>query len=189
MEPSGIAATPCCSELREQAPVLLDATTRLRDNLHPQSAKLLPDVVRLRNCYYSNLLKEYNTLPIDIERALMHDYSATPQQRELQLGTEAHITVHQWIDQGGIAGAVVQAGSLKAIHERFCERLPPALLGVSNPETGEVRQVIPGAFRTRDVKARNHVPISPKAVPRFSDASPYTGDIVQILANLHRHPI
>jgi Fic family protein len=127
----------------------------------------LADLVRTMNCYYSNLIEGRATHPVDIELALKGDYSRDARKRDLQLEAQAHITVQQWIDAGGLDGRVVTEDSIREIHRRFCEHLPSDLLSVEDPITKERAQVIPGALRTRDVKVGQHVAISPGAVPRF----------------------
>ena len=119
------------------------------------------------NCYYSNLIEGHNTHPVDIERAMNNDYSADGKKRDLQLEARAHITVQKWIDDGGIDGDAIAPDAVMEIHKRFCDLLPPDLLFVENPETGERLPVVPGGLRTRDVKVGDHVAISPGAVPRF----------------------
>ncbi len=84
------------------------------------------------NCYYTNLIEGHATHPIDIERALSN-YSKEPAKRDLQLEATAHIAVQEWIDKGGLKGRVVHTESVREIHRRFCERLPPDLLVVEAP--------------------------------------------------------
>jgi Fic family protein len=127
----------------------------------------LADLVRTMNCYYSTLIEGHATHPVDIELALKGDYSRDARKRDLQLEAQAHITVQQWIDAGGLDGRVVTEDSIREIHRRFCEHLPSDLLSVEDPITKQRAQVIPGALRTRDVKVGQHVAISPGAVPRF----------------------
>jgi Fic family protein len=127
----------------------------------------LADLVRTMNCYYSNLIEGHATHPVDIERALKGDYSQDARKRDLQLEAQAHITVQQWIDSGGLDGRVVTESSIREIHRRFCQLLPAELLWVEDPVTTEKAQVLPGALRTREVKVGQHVAISPGAVPRF----------------------
>jgi Fic family protein len=127
----------------------------------------LADLVRTMNCYYSNLIEGHATHPVDIELALNGDYSQDARKRDLQLEAQAHITVQQWIDAGGLDGRVVTESSIREIHRRFCELLPAELLSVEDPLNKERAQVIPGALRTRDVKVGQHIAISPGAVPRF----------------------
>jgi Fic family protein len=127
----------------------------------------LADLVRAMNCYYSNLIEGHDTHPVDIERALRNDYSADPHRRSLQLEAKAHITVQQWIDQGGLKGRATTAEGICQIHRRFCELLPDDLLWVTEPDTGERLRVLPGEIRRRRVRVGAHVPISPGALARF----------------------
>ncbi|WP_462323011.1 Fic family protein [Halochromatium sp.] len=128
----------------------------------------LADLVRAMNCYYSNLIEGHDTHPVDIERALKDDYSTNPETRNLQLEARAHIAVQQWIDDGGLPdGQAVTYAGLRAIHKRFAEALPEALLWAEDPDTGRRIRVTPGLLRTQDVRVGRHVAISPGAVPRF----------------------
>jgi Fic family protein len=117
----------------------------------------LADLVRVTNCYYSNLIEGHNTHPVDIERALKKELSADARKRDLQHESQAHIAVQQWIDAGGLKGRrAITIEGIREIHFRFCELLPEDLLWV-----------IPGELRNRDVQVGQHVAISPGALPRF----------------------
>ena len=151
----------------------------------------LADLVRAMNCYYSNLIEGHDTHPIDIERALKDDYSADPEQRNLQLEAKAHIAVQQWIDDGGLAGRATTSDGVREIHRRFCELLPEELLWVEYPDTGERDRVIPGELRERDVQVGRHIPVSPGVLPcfmtRFEDAYRNLGRTDSILAAATAH--
>lgn len=95
------------------------------------------------------------------------DYSADPKKRNLQLEATAHVAVQKWIDEDGMAEQPTAPASIIELHRRFCELLPPELLFVENPKTGEKIPVVPGELRTRYVEVGRHVAISPGAVPRF----------------------
>jgi len=127
----------------------------------------LADLVRAMNSYYSNLIEGHDTHPVDIERALKKDYSTDPEQRNLQLEAEAHVTVQKWIDEGGLKGRATTTDAILEIHRRFCELLPEELLIVEHPTTKEKLPVIPGELRQHDVEVGRHVPVSPGALPRF----------------------
>ena len=155
-------------------PVLTDLAVELamqsagfRRSLPNGVLTALATLVRAMNCYYSNLIEGHDTHPVDIERALKDDYSAEPDQRNLQLEAKAHIEVQKWIDDGGLTNRAVAADSLVDMHRRFCDRLPEDLLWVEEPDTKERVRVIPGAFRERHVQVGRHRPVSPGAVPRF----------------------
>src|SRR6266446_10821778 len=77
----------------------------------------LADLVRAMNCYYSNLIEGHDTHPVDIERALRHDYSGDARKRDLQLEAKAHIVVQKWIDGGGLKGGLaIKAEGIREIH-------------------------------------------------------------------------
>ena len=168
MEPLLISEVPRNrAGLPDLALELAQRSAGFRRSLPPSLLDSLATLVRTMNCYYSNLIEGHTTHPIDIERALKDDYSKEPAKRDLQLEATAHIAVQEWIDKGGLKGRVVHIESVREIHRRFCEHLPPDLLVVKNPDTKERVKLVPGAFRTRDIKVGRLVPISPGAVPRF----------------------
>jgi len=147
---------------------LTQKSSGFRRSLPSSVLASLADLVRSMNCYYSNLIENHDTHPIDIERALKNDYSQDTRKRDLQLEARAHIAVQQWIDGGGLSREdASSARGICEIHRRFCELLPEDLLWVENPEAGERLRVVPGELRTRDVKVGRHVPISPGALLRF----------------------
>src|ERR1700721_2285362 len=61
--------------------------------LHPRSAASLAELVRVMNCYYSNLIEGHNTTPREIERALANQLDAVAERRNLQIEARAHIRV------------------------------------------------------------------------------------------------
>src|SRR3954447_17265816 len=77
---------------------LTQASAALGARLHPSSAASLAEVVRVMNCYYSNLIEGHNTRPLDIERAMVDDLDADSKRRDLQLEARAHIRVQREVD-------------------------------------------------------------------------------------------
>ena len=155
------------AELTDLALDLAQKTAGFKRSLPESLLSSLATLVRSMNCYYSNLIEEHDTHPIDIERALKNDYSNDRKKRDLQLEAKAHITVQQWIDKGGLKGRALTAESILETHRRFCELLPEDLLWIEDPATKEKIKAIPGALRGRDVAVGRHVPVSAPAVPRF----------------------
>jgi Fic family protein len=153
--------------LTDRALELAQRSAGFRRSLPESLLASLAGLVRSMNCYYSNLIEGHDTHPIDIERALNGEYSKDAKKRDLQLEAKAHIAVQQWIDDGGLKGRAVTADSIREIHRRFCEHLPPDLLWALDPATEERIKVIPGELRHRDVAVGKHIPVSPGAVPRF----------------------
>lgn len=156
--------------LQDLAVDLAQRSAGLRRSLPASLVPALATLVRAMNCYYSNLIEGHDTHPVDIERALKNDYSQDARKRNLQLEAKAHIEVQQWIDTGHLGRDAVTASGLQEIHRRFCERLPAELLRANDPHTGEEIDVVPGAFRRRDVKVGQLLAISPGAVPRFLES-------------------
>jgi len=160
--------SPQRASLTDLALELSQKSAGFRRSLAPCLLTSLADLVRAMNCYYSNLIEGHDTHPIDIERALMNDYSKDARKRDLQYEARAHITVQKWIDGGGLSGGrAIRAEGIREIHRRFCELLPEDLLWVEDPTTKSRVRVVAGELRTRDVKVGTHVAISPGAPPRF----------------------
>jgi Fic family protein len=153
--------------LNDLALELAAGSAGFRRSLPAGVLKALADLVRAMNCYYSNLIEGHNTHPVDIERAMKNDYSADPRKRSLQLEAKAHVEVQGWIDRGGLTSGAMTVAGIREVHRRFGELLPPELLRVSNPETGDEVAMTPGELRDRDVRVGRHIPISPGALPRF----------------------
>lgn len=159
--------SPARAGLNDLALEVAEKSAAFRSGLPASIADALADLVRAMNCYYSNLIEGHDTHPIDIERAMRNDYSADPRKRNLQLEAKAHVAVQKWIDEDGMAEPPTAPGSVVDLHRRFCELLPPELLSIENPTTGERLAIVPGELRTRYVRVGRHEAISPGAVPRF----------------------
>ncbi len=175
------------TELNDLALELATISASFKSSLPDSIASALADLIRSMNCYYSNLIEGHNTHPVDIEKALQDDYSTDPKKRDLQLEAKAHIAVQKWIDDGGLKDRPTSPDMILEIHRRFCELLPPDLLFVENPTTGEKIPLVPGELRNRDVEVGRLIAISPGAVPRFLDrlhaAYAKAGRIEAILAS------
>jgi Fic family protein len=168
MEPMRISATsPCRSSLDDKVLELVAASTRLDGSLPPEVAVALATLVRSMNCYYSNLIEGHDTHPVEIERALLADYSSEPSKRDLQLEACSHIAVQSWIDHGGLKGRAATAEGVREIHKRFCQELPDSLLWSEDPASGKKTRIAPGRWRESDVKVGHHIAVSPGAIERF----------------------
>jgi Fic family protein len=155
------------SKLTDIALDLAAKSSGFRRSLSPGVYKALAKLVRTMNCYYSNLIEDHNTHPIDIERSMAGDYSDDAKKRDLQLEAKAHIHCQEWIDEGGLRARAYTVEGLLETHRRFCEQLPEDLLWVENETTQERIKVVPGQLRTRDVKVGLHLAVSAGSLPRF----------------------
>ncbi|MFT4564237.1 MAG: Fic family protein [Gammaproteobacteria bacterium] len=68
-------------------------STGVSKNLPAAISNALANLVRSMNRYYSNRIEGHDTHPIDIERALIQDFSTGPRHRDLQLEAKVHIGV------------------------------------------------------------------------------------------------
>lgn len=156
-------------EMVDLALELAQKSAGLRKSLPEKLLFSLSTLVRSMNCYYSNLIEGHDTHPIDIEQALQQNFSDDAHKRDLQIEARAHIAVQTWIDHDGLKGCELTVESIRKIHRRFCDNLPEDLLLVEDPVSKKRLPVVPGDWRTHDVKVGQHVAISPGSIPRFLD--------------------
>jgi len=155
----------------DRAAELLQRSKDLSATVPAGLERPLAGVVRAMNSYYSNRIEGHITLPIDIERALKHDFSDDRERRNKQLEAQAHIAVQRWIDEGNVPlDRVTEQEVLKQIHNQFFSHVPEEFHWVRDKDTGEEWRVTPGQYRERYVRVGDHVSISPGAVPRFMEA-------------------
>ena len=93
IEPCLLDETP--AEIVDLVASLAGAAHRLGARLHPRSAESLAELVRVMNCYYSNLIEGHNTTPREIERALQNQLDTAEERRNLQIEARAHIRLQR----------------------------------------------------------------------------------------------
>jgi Fic family protein len=150
---------------------LVRVATALGSRLHPTTGTSLADLVRVMNCYYSNLIEGHNARPRDIERALANQLEADHERRDLQLEARAHIRVQSAVDamdRAGTLGEPAQEDHIRWLHRSFYEGLPSSMLRVHH-ERGDFHMV-PGEFRNEpkhDNAVGRHLPPSSERVSEF----------------------
>jgi len=150
---------------------LVAAASTLGARLHPTSAASLADLVRVMNCYYSNLIEGHNTRPADIERALAGDLDADDARRDLQVEARAHIRVQREVDAlclANLYGEPASVARLLWLHRSFSEGASTRMLTVRH-RAGDYL-LSPGLFRQNprdDVFVGRHNPPSSDRVPEF----------------------
>jgi Fic family protein len=158
-------------EIVDLVAALAAAAHTLGARLHPRSAAALADLVRVMNCYYSNLIEGHNTAPRDIERALANQLDTTEERRNLQLEARAHIRVQREIDRQFAAGTLPEPASgefIRWLHRSFYEGAPEAMLTVEGD--GKRLRVTPGEYRSasdHEVSVGRHLPPSASVVGSF----------------------
>lgn len=150
---------------------LASASADLGRRLHPRSAASLADLVRIMNCYYSNLIEGHNTRPRDIEAALQGRLEEEDGRRNLQLEARAHIRLQEEIDRRFAAGDLPEAASavfIRSLHREFYRDAPDAMLVIR--AHGRELRMTPGEFRARpeeELEVGRHLPPSPERVADF----------------------
>ena len=158
-------------ELLDLVAELPGAANKLAARLHPTTAANLADLVRVMNCYYSNLIEGHNTRPREIERALNNDLDANEERRNLQLEARAHIRIQKMIDEEFAASTLPPATSVEFIqrlHREFYFDAPEAMLRIEG--AGRSFVMAPGELRndpTHEVAVGRHLPPSSDVVAAF----------------------
>lgn len=148
--------------IADRAVELARRATQLASAVPAHTAGDLAGLVRIMNCYYSNLIEGHNTRPRDIERALGEQID--DDRRDLQLEARAHVRVQEAVDEKAATGTMpdpTSADFLRWVHAQFYRDAPEPLLRVEHPK-GAFRMV-PGEFRSgpgQDVIVGRHRPPS-----------------------------
>lgn len=135
------------TELADLSVDIQREATGLGQGLHPDSAAELADLVRMMNCYYSNLIEGHNTRPRDIESALA-GAELEEETRPLALEARAHVIVQRAIDE-----------------------MPDEFRVIEHPD-GTQEPIVPGRMRQdgdREVMLGRHLPPSSSRVAAFMD--------------------
>jgi Fic family protein len=177
--------------IADRAAEISSIAAKLENALAPGTAAGLADMVRIMNCYYSNLIEGHKTRPRDIENALQSSsYGATeiPStsqiERALQEGAElearnrdllaeavAHVRVQRDIDRQFLPGQFLEPASsefIKILHLEFYRGSSSAMLAIGSGVSSY--EMVPGEWRTRDdqdVVVGRHIPPSSDRVADF----------------------
>lgn len=141
--------------------------------LHPDSAAELADLVRVMNCYYSNLIEGHNTRPRDIERALA-GAELEEETRPLALEARAHVIVQRAIDEMHRAGTLPRPTSVEFltwVHKAFYDEMPDEFRVIEHPDRTR-EPIIPGHMRQegdKEVAVGRHLPPFSSRVAAFMD--------------------
>lgn len=168
LEPCQLTQYP--ERLADATSAIAATASALGSKLHPTTARSLADLVRVMNCYYSNLIEGHDTRPRDIERALSGELM-TGERRSLQLEARAHIEVQRSLDERFAAGTLGEPSDpafLRWLHEAFYAHVPPELATIHDKH-GSYRMQ-PGEFRKEprhDNVVGRHLPPSSAVVPSF----------------------
>jgi len=171
IEPCMLSNIP--TKIVDQIATLSVAAQRLHQKLHPKTASSLAGIVRIMNCYYSNLIEGHSTTPREIEQALIGKLSTGKEKRDLQLEAKAHIEIQKQIDEKFALGNLPEPCSenfILWIHKEFYAEVPKSFLKIRSGS--KTLTMIPGVFRSGDeeeVTIGRHIPPSSRKVKSFMD--------------------
>ncbi len=169
IEPARLEFIP--EKVNDLVAELSAATSVLGSKLHPKTASNLANLVRVMNCYYSNLIEGHHTKPRDIERALTGDFDKDEKRRNFQLEAAAHIRVQKEIDQQFTQANLPEPASsefIKWLHREFYCDAPDEMLTIKNEAATFL--MTPGEWRTlpeHDNIVGRHIPPSSNRVADF----------------------
>lgn len=184
-------------ELTALAGNILQEAGRLAGSVHSTLVlEKVTELVREMNSYYSNLIEGHKTLPRDIERALMSDYSSDVHVRNNQILSRVHIEVERAMTERirREQGDVYSPDFICWLHGEFYRRLPESMQ-VSLTRQGRSYCIEPGKMRTFMVNVGRHTPPHFSALPLFldrfqrffgDDRMPVTRRLTAIAAAHHR---
>ena len=161
------------AELADLSVEIQREASGLGQGLHPDSAAELADLVRMMNCYYSNLIEGHNTRPRDIEKALA-GAELEEETRPLALEARAHIIVQRAIDEmqrNGTMPVPTAVEFLAWVHQAFYNEMPEELRVIEHPD-GSQEPIVPGRMRQdgdSEVAVGRHHPPSSVRVAAFMD--------------------
>lgn len=150
------------SETSDLIAELIEKAVTLKTGLHPRTAESLSSIVRIMNCYYSNLIEGHNTKLQDIERALNNDFESDKERRNLQIEALAHIKVQNKVDKLYADGMLPNPASIEFIrwlHKEFYDDANKEMLTIKNSNRSIIME--PGKFRStaeHDVRVGRHKP-------------------------------
>ena len=187
------------AELADLSVEIQREASGLGKGLHPDSAAELADLVRMMNCYYSNLIEGHNTRPRDIEKALA-GAELEEETRPLALEARAHVIVQRAIDNMHRAGTLPRPTSaefLTWVHKTFYDEMPEEFRVIEHPD-GSREPIISGRMREEgdtEVAVGRHQPPSSSRVADFMEhfdkrfqiaARSASGRIIAIASAHHR---
>ena len=147
IEPARLEETP--EAIADAIVALSSASAALGARLHPATAASLSDLVRLMNCYYSNLIEGHDTRPRDIARALVGDLDEDEGRRDLQIEAAAHVCVQEKIDRLAAEDRLPEPASrdfIRWLHAELYRDAPEAMLSIES-DHAEFRMA-PGEWRS-----------------------------------------
>ena len=147
------------SSLLLKADKLLLEAAKLEGSHTPQILQAVKNLLYTVNSYYSNKIESEGTHIIDIERAMLQDYSKDIKKRNLQILSLTHIEVQKECEEyfkSNSSASAYDKEFILGIHKSFYskEGMEPFL---DIFHDGMQESIAPGKIRERDVMVGNHI--------------------------------
>lgn len=142
------------------------------ESIRPQTESLL----RMVNCYYSNRIEGNPTRPKDLLKSLSEDTPASEREPDVALmELLAHLEVQLKASHTDPSRSTVCSETfIRNLHNSFYNGLPKEHLKIKNlsgetvlTAVGEPLLIVPGDYRTKDVKVGEHIPPSPSELAGY----------------------
>jgi len=169
IEPCFLETIP--PEITDLIAAISSAAARLGSRLNPKTSAGLAELVRVMNCYYSNLIEGHNTTPREVEQALEKQPDTSSARRNLLIEARAHISLQRTIDHRYEAGQLEEPAEIAFIqflHKLFYKDATDSMLQIQGSQ--KIIHMQPGEFRSspeHEVAVGRHMPPSYDALPDF----------------------
>jgi len=143
-------------ELLELAEKVCIESAKIASGYNQHVVNAFRNVLRITNSYYSNRIEAESTHPIDIEKAMLKQFSKDSKQKALQELSIAHIRTQEFVETYSIKHNVIDRNFIKEIHRIFYSSEGMEKF-TKLEEKNELIEMIPGEFRNKDVQVGNHI--------------------------------
>jgi Fic family protein len=168
-----LVPSPFPQDLEKKAFELSQKAAELRGAIHPISAAELGKLVRVINCYYSNLIEGNRTTLRELEEVRKKQSSKDRVSLSEALFT-ASSKIHQQVSEERIDPFSDEL--IKNAHFLFYEKLEKRHLNINDKNGRKAATLIPGAFREQDVDVGAHLPPSHE----------YVGDYLRVWRHTYK---
>lgn len=144
------------SELLERSEEVCLKSAKLSGTHTPFTLGAIKDLLRIVNSYYSNRIESQGTHPIDIEKAMRHEFSTNTNEKNLQLLSLAHIATQKKIEAMPHIEAYSQQFIRFLHHDFYSYEGMESFLHIHFE--GQEKEMIAGEYRDCEVKIGEHIP-------------------------------
>ena len=160
------------SELLERSEEVCLKSAKLSGSHSELTLNAIKDLLRIVNSYYSNRIESQGTHPIDIEKAMRHEFSTDTTQKNLQLLSLAHIATQKKVETMLTLNAYSEQ-FIRFLHHDFYSQEGMKTFLISHFD-GQEKEMLAGEYRDCEVKIGEHIP------PIATDVKPLMATFEQL---------